>query len=82
MSIIYIEEKLKKKTRDKQIIKALSDIGLKPEEISDIVDQPLSEDTLIEYQEWVKERFFQEYELNNEKIISPKFGEKNNDNRS
>ena len=73
MSILYIEDKLKEKERQQEILKALSDIGLDPEEIPDLIN---SKDTLMEYQEWVKERFFEEYELNNHKVLTPKFGDK------
>ena len=72
MSILYIEDKLKEKEKKEKILKALSDIGLEPEELPDLINK---EDTLMEYQEWVIERFFPEYELNN-KIITPKFGDK------
>ncbi len=72
MSILYIEDKLKEKEKKERIIKALSDIGLDPEDLPDLINK---EDTLRVYQEWVKERFFQEYEMNEYKIISPKFGE-------
>ena len=60
MSILYIEDKLKEKEKQRKILKALSDIGLDPEEIPDLIN---SKDTLMEYQEWVKERFFEEYLL-------------------
>ena len=73
MSILYIEDKLKEREKKERIIKALSDIGLDPEDLPDLINK---EDTLRDYQEWVKERFFQEYELNNNKIITPKFGDK------
>jgi|TARA_Y100000310_G_scaffold288614_1_gene314390 hypothetical protein len=73
MSILYIEDKLKEKEKQRKILKALSDIGLDPEEIPDLIN---SKDTLMEYQEWVKERFFEEYEINAHKIINPKFGGK------
>ena len=85
MSILYIEDKIKEKEREKEVLKVLSDIGLEPEDLSEHYREKLhdliqqhelnGEDTLIAYQEWVKERFFQEYELNEHKIISPKFGE-------
>ena len=85
MSILYIEDKIKEKERQKEVLKVLSDIGLEPEDLSEHYREKLhdliqqhelnGEDTLIAYQEWVKERFFQEYELNEHKIISPKFGE-------
>ena len=86
MSILYIEDKIKEKERQKEVLKVLSDIGLEPEDLSEHYREKLQdliqqhelngEDTLIAYQEWVKERFFQEYELNEHKIISPKFGDK------
>lgn len=72
MSILYIEDKLKEKEKQKKIMKALSDIGLEPEELPDLINK---EETLLGYQQWVMERFFPEYELNN-KVISPKFGDK------
>ena len=85
MSILYIEDKIKEKERQKEVLKVLSEIGLEPEDLSEQYREKLhdliqqhelnGEDTLIAYQEWVKERFFQEYELNEHKIISPKFGE-------
>ena len=85
MSILYIEVKIKEKESEKEVLKVLSDIGLEPEDLSEHYREKLHdliqqhelnrEDTLIAYQEWVKERFFQEYELNEHKIISPKFGE-------
>ncbi|MAG53047.1 MAG: hypothetical protein CMH62_03745 [Nanoarchaeota archaeon] len=71
MSILYIEEKIKEKEKQNKIMKALSDIGLDPEEIPDLTNK---EDMIIKYQEWVKESFFPEYEINAHKIISPKFG--------
>jgi len=73
MSILYIEDKLKEKEKQRKILKALSDIGLDPEEIPDLINK---EDTIMKYQEWVKERFFPEYEINSHKIINPKFGDK------
>ena len=73
MSILYIEDKLKEKARQQEIMKLLSEIGLDPKEIPDLINK---EDTLMDYQEWVKERFFQEYKSNNHKIITPKFGDK------
>ena len=86
MSILYIEDKIKEKERQKEVLKVLSDIGLEPEDLSphyreklqDLIQQHElnGEDTLIAYQEWVKERFFQEYELNEHKVLSPKFGDK------
>ena len=33
-------------------------------------------DKMLEYHEWVKKSFFQEYEINNNNIITPKFGDK------
>lgn len=72
MSILYIEDKLKEKEKQKKIMKALSDIGLKPEELPDLINK---EDTLMKYQQWVIERFFPDYELNN-KVITPEFGDK------
>ena len=79
MSILYIEDKLKEKENQKKIIKALSEIGLEPEDLPELMKKKDTlmnkEDTLMEYQEWVKERFFQEYELNNNKVITPKFGD-------
>ena len=86
MSILYIEDKIKEKEREKEVLKVLSDIGLEPEDLSEHYREKLHdliqqhelnrEDTLIAYQEWVKERFFQEYELNEHKVITPKFGDK------
>ena len=86
MSILYIEDKIKEKERHKEVLQVLSDIGLEPEDLSvhyreklyDLIQQHKlnREDTLMAYQEWVKERFFQEYELNEHKVISPKFGDK------
>ena len=85
MSILYIEDKIKEKERQKEVLKVLSDIGLDPEDLSAHYREELQglirehklngKDTLIAYQEWVKERFFQEYELKEHKIIKPKFGE-------
>ena len=72
MSILYIESKIKEKEEQKKMMQALSDIGLEPEELPDFINK---EDTLKEYQKWVIERFFPEYELNN-KVIRPKFGDK------
>ena len=86
MSILYIEDKIKEKERQKEVLKVLSDIGLEPEDLSEHYREKLQdliqqhelngENTLIAYQEWVKERFFQEYELNEHKVLSPKFGDK------
>ena len=39
MSILYIEDKLKEKEKQKKIMKALSDIGLKPEELPDLINK-------------------------------------------
>ena len=78
MSILYIEDKLKEKKKKKEIMDALGEIGLTPSDLPDI-ENDVKEmfEKIQEYQEWVKERFFQEYEINNNKIISPKFGENN-----
>ena len=86
MSILYIEDKIKEKKKQQEIIEILAEIGLEPEDLStryrdklqDLIQQHdvNGKDTLMAYQEWVKERFFQEYELNEHKVISPKFGEK------
>ena len=85
MSILYIEDKIKEKKRRKEVLQVLSDVGLEPEDLSVHYREKLygliqqhelnGEDTLMLYQEWVKERFFQEYELNEHKVISPKFGD-------
>ena len=80
MSILYIEDKLKEKKKKKEIMDALGEIGLTPSDLPDIEkDVKKRYDKIREYQEWVKERFFQEYELNEHKVISPKFndGDKN-----
>ncbi len=81
MSILYIEDKVKEKKRKQEIIDALDSIGLTHSDIPDIEkDVKKRFEKISEYQEWVKENFFQEYELNEHKIISPKFGEvENND---
>ena len=71
MSILYIEDKLKEREKKERIIKALSDIGLDPEDLPDLINK---EDTMRDYQEWVKERFFTEYELKESKVITPNFG--------
>ena len=78
MSILYIEDKLKEKKKKKEIMDALGEIGLTPSDLPDI-ENDIKErfEKIQEYQEWVKERFFPEYEINNNKIISPKFGENN-----
>ena len=86
MSILYIEDKIKEKERQKEVLKVLSDIGLEPKDLSAhyrdklqnlIQEHELNgEDTLMAYQEWVKKSFFQEYEINNNNIITPKFGDK------
>ena len=39
MSILYIEDKLKEKEKQKKIMKALSDIGLEPEELPDLINK-------------------------------------------
>ena len=76
MSILYIEDKIKENNRKQEIIDTLESIGLTPSDIPDIEkDMKKRFDKILEYQEWVKERFFQEYELNEHKIISPKFGD-------
>ena len=78
MSILYIEDKLKEKKKKKEIMDALEEIGLTPSDLPDIENDVKERfEKIQEYQEWVKERFFQEYEINNNKIISPKFGENN-----
>ena len=78
MTIIYIEDEIKKNKKKKEILDALESIGLEPLDLPDIEkDVKKRYDKIREYQEWVKERFFQEYEINNNKIISPKFGENN-----
>lgn len=78
MSILYIEDKLKEKKKKKEIMDALGEIGLTPSDLPDIENDVKERlEKIQEYQEWVKERFFQEYEINNNKIISPKFGENN-----
>ena len=77
MSILYIEDKIKENEKKKEIIDTLESIGLMPSDIPDIEEDVKKRfDKVLEYQEWVKERFFQEYELNNHKIITPKFGDK------
>ena len=76
MSILYIEDKIKEKKRKQEIIDALDSIGLTPSDIPDIEkDMKKRFEKISEYQEWIKENFFQEYELNAHKIISPKFGD-------
>jgi hypothetical protein len=76
MSILYIEDKIKEKERKQEIIDTLESIGLTPSDLFDIEDDVKKRlNKIQEYQEWVKERFFQEYELNEHKIISPKFGD-------
>ena len=80
MTIIYIEDEIKKNKKKKEILDALESIGLVPLDLPDIEkDVKKRYDKIREYQEWVKERFFQEYELNEHKVISPKFndGDKN-----
>ena len=78
MSILYIEYKLKEKKKKKEIMDALGEIGLTPSDLPDIENDVKERfEKIQEYQEWVKERFFPEYEINNNKIISPKFGENN-----
>ena len=80
MTIIYIEDEIKKNKKKKEILDALESIGLEPLDLPDIEkDVKKRYDKIREYQEWVKERFFQEYELNEHKVISPKFndGDKN-----
>ena len=86
MSILYIEDKIKEKKQQQEITSLLSEIGLDPKELSghyqgmlqDLIQRNLvnKQDTLIQYQEWVKKSFFQEYEMNNHEIITPKFGDK------
>ena len=76
MSILYIEDKIKERDRKQEIINTLESIGLTPSDIPDIEkDMKKRFDKILEYQEWIKEKFFQEYELNEHKIISPKFGD-------
>ena len=76
MSTIYIEEEIKKRKKKKEIIDTLESIGLTPSDLFDIEDDVKKRlNKIQEYQEWVKENFFQEYELNEHKIISPKFGD-------
>ena len=77
MSILYIEDKIKENEKKKEIIDTLESIGLMPSDIPDIEEDVKKRfDKILEYQEWVKERFFQEYEINAHKVISPKFGDK------
>ena len=77
MSILYIEDEIEKKKKKQEIIDALESIGLTISDLPEIEENVKERfDKVKEYQEWVKERFFQEYELNNNKIITPKFGDK------
>lgn len=77
MSILNIEDKIKENNRKQEIIDTLESIGLTPSDIPDIEkDMGKRFDKILEYQEWIKERFFQEYELEEHKIIKPKFGDK------
>jgi|TARA_Y100000310_G_C20511216_1_gene728959 hypothetical protein len=77
MSTIYIEEEIKKRKEKKEIIDTLESIGLTPSDLFDIEDDVKKRlNKIQEYQEWVKENFFQEYEINAHKVISPKFGDK------
>ena len=76
MSILYIEEEIKKRKAKQEIVDTLESIGLTSSDIPDIEEDVKKRfDKILEYQEWVKERFFQEYEINAHKVISPKFGE-------
>ena len=50
MSILYIEDKLKEREKKERIIKALSDIGLDPEDLPDLINK---EDSLRDYQEQI-----------------------------
>ena len=75
MSTIYIGEEIKKRKKKKEIVDTLESIGLTPSDLFDIEDDVKKRlNKIQEYQEWVKENFFQEYELNEHKIIRPKFG--------
>ena len=77
MSILYIEEEIKKRKAKQEIVDTLESIGLTSSDIPDIEEDVKKRfDKILEYQEWVKERFFQEYEINAHKVISPKFGDK------
>ena len=60
---------------------ALESIGLEPLDLPDIGDAKKRHDKISEYQEWVKERFFQEYEINSHKVINPKFNDGDKDDR-
>ncbi|SVD18852.1 uncharacterized protein METZ01_LOCUS371706 [marine metagenome] len=76
MSILYIEEEIKKRKAKQEIIDTLESIGLTPSDIPDVESDVRKRfDEILKYQEWVKESFFQEYEINAHKIISPKFGD-------
>ena len=75
MSILYIEDKINENKSKKEIVDTLESIGLTPSDLPDIENDVRKRfNKILEYQEWVKENFFQEYELNEHKIISPKFG--------
>ena len=77
MSILYIEEEIKKRKAKQEIVDTLESIGLTSSDIPDIEDDVRRRfEKIQKYQEWVKENFFQEYEINKHKIISPKFGDK------
>ena len=76
MSILYIEDKIKENKMKKEVIDILESIGLTASDIPDIENDVKKRfDKMLEYHEWVKKSFFQEYELNEHNIISPKFGE-------
>ena len=73
--IIYIVEEIQKRKKKESLIDALESIGLSSEDISNI-DDP--ERILKEYQKWAKETFFS-LEIQNNKIINPKFGDSKDD---
>ena len=76
MSILYIEEEIKKRKAKQEIVDTLESIGLTSSDIPDIENDVRRRfEKIQKYQEWVKENFFQEYEINAHKVISPKFGE-------
>ena len=75
MSILYIEDEIEKKKKKQEIIDALESIGLTISDLPEIEENVKERfDKVKEYQEWVKERFFTEYELKESKVITPNFG--------
>ena len=72
MSILYIEGKIKEKKEKQELLDALASIGLAEEDLPELTKKG-KETILRECQDWVKNKFY------NDDILSPKFGERKED---